>query len=201
MNHNSILFIQGHSILTVHTQGKAYQAKNTIKGPKTWKVQLYREVMCQSRSSHKVLLRRDCHQGNPARLADSRLSEPLLAWASISLAKKELPLPSYTYNNIPQTPTRPRLGEPLSPERDGVSLKRKLSAWARARAQVWACFCKSRLGEAWSLGRERRVSPLFALHSYPNTLQTAAYIHLIFHNGTTLVQSIKTVAKCARNIL
>jgi len=164
MNHNSILFIQGHSIHTVHTQGKAHQAKHTIKGPKTWKVQLYREVPCQSRSSHMVSLRWDCHQGNPTRLADSRSSEPLLAWASISLAQKELPRLSYAYNNIPQTPTRPRLGEPLSPERDGISLKRKPSAWARARARVWACFCKSRLGEAGLLGRERRVSPLFILH-------------------------------------
>jgi len=61
MNHNPILFIQGHSIHTVHTQGKVYQAKHTIKGPKTWKVQLYKEVSCQSRSSHRVSLRRDCH--------------------------------------------------------------------------------------------------------------------------------------------
>jgi len=71
------------------------------------------------------------------RLADSRLSKLLLAWTSMSLAQKErLPHLSYAYSNKPQTPTRPRLGEPLSPERDGVSLKRKLSAWARARARV-----------------------------------------------------------------
>jgi len=36
--------------------------------------------------------------------------------------------------HIPQAPTRPRLGKPLSLERDGVLLKRKLSACARARA-------------------------------------------------------------------
>jgi len=28
---------------------------------------------------------------------------------------------------VPQAPTRPRLGKPLSPERDGVSLKRNPS--------------------------------------------------------------------------
>jgi len=150
-----------------------------------------REVSCQSRLSHGVSLRRDCHQGNLVRLADSRLSEPLLAWASMSLAQKGLPRLSYIYNNKPQTPTRSRLGEPLSPERDGVSLKRKFFAWARVRARVWVCLCKSRLGEAGSPGWERRVSPLFALHSHPTIPQTAACMHLIFRNGTTLVQSIK----------
>ena len=66
---------------------------------------------------------------------------------------KRASLPELHMQHIPQAPTRPRLGEPLSSKRDGVSLKRKLSACAKARARVWVCFCKSRLGETGSPGR------------------------------------------------
>jgi len=68
--------------------------------------------------------------------------------------------------------TRPRLGEPLSPERDWVSLKQKLSTWARARARVRTSSYKSRLGEAGSLGRELRVSPLFISQQSHNHIPT-----------------------------
>jgi len=42
--------------------------------------------------------------------------------------KRKAPSLELRLQHKPQTPTRSRLGEPLSPERDGVSLKRKLSA-------------------------------------------------------------------------
>jgi len=74
--------------------------------------------------------------------------------------------------HIPQTPTCPHLGKLLSPERDDISLKRKLLACARAQARVWVCFYKSRLGEAGSLGRECRVSPFFILQQPYFHIQT-----------------------------
>jgi len=96
--------------------------------------------------------------------------------------------------------TRPRLGEPLSPERDCISLKQKLSAWARARARVRSSSCKSRLGEAGSLGRELWVSPLFILQQPHNHIPTTTHVHPMFYTSTTAIQSWETTTNVQESI-
>ena len=127
-------------------------------------------------------------QATGSRLGETVIREPCetrrfsLKQAATRLSEntprpKRASSPELHMQHIPQAPTCPRLGEPLSPERDDVSLKRKLFACAR----VWVCFYKSRLGEAGSPGRECRVSPLFILpqpHFHIQTIMpTIPYIH------------------------
>ena len=100
----------------------------------------------------------------------------------------------YTCNNVPQAPTRPRLGEPLSPERDGVSLKTRAlrlseSSSASASSDLFLQVTPRRGWVAWAITSSlATILPATAIQSYPKQQYTS--IHT-FYSSTTTIQSWK----------
>jgi len=119
--------------------------------------------------------------------------ESSLKWATTRLSENT-PRLGYTCSNVPQAPTRPRLGKPLSPERDGVSLKTRalrLSESSSASASSYP-FLQVSLRRDWvAWGRMSGLVtflPATVIQSYPKQQYTS--IHT-FYNSTTTIQSWK----------
>jgi len=124
--------------------------------------------------SYRLLLRRDCQQralqvsqvlawARFPRLSETTLCPKVrpLAWATIEV--EHTSSHGFWLRRAPS-----RLSGMIHRS------KRKLSAWARARAETWASLCYSRLGETNLLGQKYQFSPLFtfasARHSLPNNI-------------------------------
>jgi len=93
-------------------------------------------------------------------LCELSLGQNHLAWARSSLAQNQRPSPGRGHEHRAQlVSSSARLGEPLSPARDGVSLKTRVVAWARSSSRTRASFSYSHRSETSSLGREWQYSP------------------------------------------
>ena len=139
----SISFIQGHSIHQFIPKIK-HNKPNIQLRP-----QQHKRYSCIKKSCASLA------QATGSRLGETVIREPCEARGfslkraatrpgeHVPRPKERLPRLSYAYST--------NLKPPLvlaQASLDGVSLKRKLSAWARARERVWVCLCKSRLGES-----------------------------------------------------
>jgi len=114
-----------------------------------------------------------------SRLSETRLAQhaKLLAWTR-SRAQ-------HAYTSL-----RPRLGEPLSPKRDCLSLKPgTIHLGEKCNTEPKMRFCNSRLDEITSLGRDLQSFPLFThtnhLKSYPNHIPIYAKQWRIIHQTCT----------------